>query len=204
MSCRLTPDNLEQNGYGLHACLAHAELVSFIKTYFFMKNPVIISYWLFNLLILAGGIYFLFLTPSPGDSLLKLFLGFPVFFLIIPVHELIHGIGYKMAGADTVSYKAIWKQLVFYAMADRFVANKIQFVLLAVAPFILLNASFIALFFYLPEPLSWVSYGALLMHTAGCSGDFALISFFYKHWKRSPVTYDDVAGEVSYFFLKND
>ena len=200
----LTPDNLEQNGYVLHVHLAHLDLVAFIKQYFFMKNPVTIFYWLFNLLLVSGGVCFLFLADSAGDSLLKLFLGFFVFFLIVPVHELIHGIGYKLAGAEKVTFKAVWKQMVFYAMADRFVANKKQFVLLAIAPFLLINTLFISLFFYLPEPFSWVSYGALLMHTAGCSGDFALMSYFYNYWEKNPVTYDDVAGQMSYFYLKKD
>ncbi|MBL0095147.1 MAG: DUF3267 domain-containing protein [Bacteroidetes bacterium] len=153
---------------------------------------------------MSGGVYFLFQTDSVGDSILKLFLGFFVFFLIVPIHELIHGIGYKLAGAEKVSYKAIWKQMIFYAMADRFVARKKQFVLLAIAPFVLINTLFITLFLYLPEPVSWVSYGALLMHTAGCSGDFALMSYFYNYWEKNPVTYDDVVGQMSYFFLKKD
>lgn len=204
MSSSLSAGNLEQNGYVLHYKLAHLDLIIFIKQFFFKKNPVIICYWLFNFLILSGGVFFLYQSASLGESLLKFFLGFPAFFLIIPIHELIHGIGYKLAGAEQVSYKAIWKQLVFYAMADKFLAFKIPFVLLAIAPFVLLNTLFICLFFYLPEPWSWVSYGALIMHTAGCSGDFALISYFYTYWEKDPVTFDDVAGKVSYFFVKND
>jgi hypothetical protein len=42
------------------------------------------------------------------------------------------------------------------------------------------------------------------MHTAGCSGDFALMSYFYNYWEKNPVTYDDVAGQMSYFYLKKD
>lgn len=199
----LTPENIEENGYVLHAHLTHSELVVFVKEYFFRKNPVIIFYWTFNVLVIGSGLFFLMQAASAGDSLLKLFLGFPAFFLIIPVHELIHGIGYKLAGASEVTYKAIWRQLIFYAMADRFVARKVQFVALAIAPFVLLNTIFIFLFFYLPAPWSWVGFGALIMHTAGCSGDFALISYFYCYWEKDPVTFDDVKGQQSYFFLKN-
>jgi hypothetical protein len=45
--------------------------------------------------------------------------------------------------------------------------------------------------------------GALFMHTGGCSGDFALISYFYIFLDNAPVTFDDVEGEVSCFFIKD-
>ncbi|MBL7923132.1 MAG: DUF3267 domain-containing protein [Bacteroidia bacterium] len=199
----LTPQNLDEKGYHLQDKLHHEQLVGFIKRYFFMMNPVNIFYWVFNVALLAAGVFLLWDHPAPGENVLKVFLGFFVFFLVIPVHELIHGIGYKLAGAEKVSYKAHWRQLVFYAMADRFVVSKIPFVLLALAPFLILNTAFIFLFCWMDEPWSWVMYGALIMHTAGCSGDFALISYFYTHWDKDPVTYDMVAGQESYFYVKN-
>jgi len=40
------------------------------------------------------------------------------------------------------------------------------------------------------------------MHTAGCSGDFALLSYFYSFWEKDPLTFDDVEAGVSYFYIK--
>ena len=200
----LTPNNLDSNGYEEHARLAHQELIVFVKDYFFRNNFIILFYWLFNIIIVVSGIYLIFSSPAVGIRFEKLLLGIAAFFLLIPVHELIHGLGYKLAGAPKVSYKAVWRQMVFYAMADQFVARKKAFILLAIAPFLLLNSLLIYLFFSIPEPYSWIAYGALLMHTAGCSGDFALMSYFITYWDKDPVTYDIVDGGVTFFYLKKD
>ncbi|MBK9716025.1 MAG: hypothetical protein IPO85_00595 [Saprospiraceae bacterium] len=42
----------------------------------------------------------------------------------------------------------------------------------------------------------------LLAHTAMCSGDFGLLSFFDFHKDKEPVTYDDVENKISYFYGK--
>ncbi len=202
MAVKLTPDNLEENGYALHTCLPHHELVTFVKGYFFKINLVIVFYWIFNFFMIGTAVFLLWQSEKTGANVLKMLTGLPAFFLIIPLHELIHGVGYKLAHAPVVTYKAIWRQLVFYAMADRFVAEKSAFVMLAIAPFLLINGLLIYLFTVLPESWSWVVYGCLIMHTAGCSGDFALISFFYEFWDKDPVTFDDVAGQRSYFYVK--
>lgn len=200
----LTPETLEANGYHLHEHLKHTELMAFVGRYFFKKNPVMHFYWIFNIVTILGGFILLYLSPDKiGPAMSKFCQGIAAFFLLIPIHELIHGIGYRLSGAKKVSYKAVWKQLVFYAMADRFVARGWPFVLTALAPFLLLNTLCIVLFFTLPPLWNWLAFGALVMHTAGCSGDFALISYFYTHWKSDPVTYDDVAAEESFFYLKN-
>jgi hypothetical protein len=41
-----------------------------------------------------------------------------------------------------------------------------------------------------------------LTHTAFCSGDFGLLSYFDFNKDKEVVTYDDRAGKVSYFYGK--
>ncbi|MBK7965723.1 MAG: DUF3267 domain-containing protein [Bacteroidetes bacterium] len=96
------------------------------------------------------------------------------------------------------------RNLFFYAMADGFITKKIPFVLLAIAPFILLNSLLILSLWIIPAAYNFSILGLLLMHTAGCSGDFALVSYFESFWKKDPVTYDDVKMKVSYFYIKED
>jgi len=199
----LQPDNLEANGYELHARLEHEDLMVFVKQYFFKKNAVMIFYWGFNLLMLAAVAYGMAVSEWPLKTIIsRFFLGFALFFPIIPLHEWIHGIGYKLVGAPSVQYKAVWKQLVFYAMADRFVTRATPFFLLAVAPFILINSACIFAFFTLPPMWNWLAMGLLVMHTMGCSGDFALMSYFREFRHRDPVTFDEVDNKVSWFYLK--
>lgn len=42
--------------------------------------------------------------------------------------------------------------------------------------------------------------GALLAHTAMCSGDFALLSYFDCQVDKQVVTYDDREKKISYFY----
>jgi hypothetical protein len=54
------------------------------------------------------------------------------------------------------------------------------------------------------EALQWVLYGALLFHTSGCIGDFALCSFLYENKHLTVYTYDDYAARKSYFYAEAD
>ncbi len=192
-------------GYEVHYHLKHDEIMPFVKAYMRKKNPVILSYWVFNFLLLAFIIFeFIYTSSAIGPDLNYFMLGFPCFMLLIPVHELLHGVGYKLAGAHQVQYKMILKKMVFYAMSDQFLTPKIAFVRLALAPFIIINSLLIVLTLILPEPYFWLCLGALFMHTAGCSGDFAMVSYFFTFWERDPITYDDVAAGESFFLLKAD
>lgn len=199
----MQPEELEQAGYRIHVRLDHRKLVDFIRPYLFRANPVMIFYWGFNLLLLGLGILYAYQDELGWNVCLWAAVGVPVFFLFIPVHELIHGIGYKLAGAPVVGYKAVWKQLVFYAMADRFVTRRKPFVILALAPFVLLNSVFLAGFLVSEGALRWLLWGLLFFHTSGCAGDFALVSYFYDWWPKDPVTYDAVETQES-FFLHRD
>ncbi len=200
----LTIENLELNGYSLHAVLHHSEIATFIKPYFFKWNFAMIFYRLFIILLTVYIIYTLRQTEAFWHFFLQVLFGIALFAFIIPIHELVHGIAYKISGAKKVSYKAEWKKFVFYAMADGFITKKISFVLLAIAPFILLNSIMILCLFLIPSTYYFVLLGLLLMHTAGCSGDFALVSYFETFWEKDPVTYDDVIAKVSYFYIRED
>lgn len=199
----LQPENLDANGYELHARLEHEELMVFVKQYLFKRNAVMLFYWGFNLVLLAAVVYGMAVSDLPVKKILnKFFLGFALFFPIIPLHEWIHGIGYKLAGARSVQYKAVWKQLVFYAMADRFVTHARPFFLLAIAPFAIINTACIIAAFTLPPQWNWLAIGLLVIHTMGCAGDFSLMSYFREYRHRDPVTYDEVDNKISWFYLK--
>lgn len=46
--------------------------------------------------------------------------------------------------------------------------------------------------------------GVLLAHTAMCSGDFGLLSYFEFNKEKNVVSYDDVENKISYFYAKLD
>ncbi len=195
---------------GLHyqpfAELEHAQLVAFTKDNIRPGTPVSTGYWLLN--AVHAGFIVLQLVRQPGaplpEALAHLGLGFFVFFVVlIPLHELIHGLGYKLVGAKVVSYHADWRKLTFYAAADGFVASSREFCGVALAPFTILNAGLLLGYGLAEPPVAWVCLGALLLHTGGCAGDFALVNFCYRHRRQALVTYDDVRAAKSFFYARH-
>jgi len=90
-------------GYKVNKVLEHQHLVAFVRSYLFRRDPLMVFYWLFNLLVLVMALVLLLRVGLDMDFLLDFFLGQGVFFLLIPLHEWIHGLGYRMAGAPQVS-----------------------------------------------------------------------------------------------------
>jgi len=200
---KILPEELTEQGYELCDQFEHTEIVPFIQPYLKPTNPIMVFYWAFNIIILLIAIISWIVLPSGKEgSVIKFGIGGALFALLIPIHELIHGIGYKLAGAPKVSYKAHLRKLIFYAMADRFVIAAKPFVLLAIAPFIIINSLLIIGIIIYSGPYSWLLAGALLMHTSGCAGDFALISYYYVNRRKEIVTYDDQSAQITYFFMK--
>ena len=153
--------------------------------------------------MLVLSVYSLIKSGAFLDHVSEFSLGIALFFLLVPIHELIHGFVYRCAGANKVSYKAVWKKFIFYAMADKFVTYKMPFMFIALAPFVVINSALILVIFFAPASQFFIWMGALFMHTAGCSGDFALVSYFYTFWDKDPVTFEYVEEKVSYFYIKD-
>jgi hypothetical protein len=67
-------------------------------------------------------------------------------------------------------------------------------------PFVLITGGLLILLSFLELYPFYVVLGILIPHTAGCSGDVALISYFYTNREKDIVTYDDIAKNTSYFY----
>ena len=200
---KIKPSALTSNGYELQSELYHSEIAVFVQPYIFRKNSASVFYWLFNLCVLTGSIYSIFTCDiGIGKSIGFFALGFCGLLPLIPLHELIHGLFYKIDGATVVQYKANFKKFIFYAMADQYVINFSSFVLLALAPFVIINSLLLVALVFSTGSLSFLFAGMLFVHTSGCAGDFALISYFLEHDYKHLVTYDDVAEGKSYFYKK--
>jgi hypothetical protein len=202
---RVKADQLTGLRYRPFAELEHARLVAFTRENIRFGSPVSTAYWVCNAAI-AGfiGLQLVRQDDAPlPEVLARLGLGFFVFFaVLLPLHELIHGLAYKLVGAKAVSYHADWRKLTFYAAADGFVASTREFYGVALAPFVIINAGLLLGYVLAGPPVAWVCLGALWLHTGGCAGDFALVSFLHRHRRKALVTYDDVAAAKSFFYAR--
>ncbi|MBK7304334.1 MAG: DUF3267 domain-containing protein [Saprospiraceae bacterium] len=80
---------------------------------------------------------------------------------------------------------------------------KREFEIVALAPFTFITTTLIIFLFVADNNWNLTISSVLLAHTAMCSGDFGLLSFFDFHKDKEPITYDDVENKISYFYGKN-
>ena len=86
--------------------------------------------------------------------------------------------------------------------ADKFVTNKKEFMFIALAPFVIINAIFLILLIFVSQPWALTILGVLFTHTAFSSGDFGLLSYFDFHKSLDVVTIDNKEKGESYFYGK--
>ncbi len=204
---KLKPAALPENGYELMDALDHQQLVPFVRTYLKKKTGFSIFYYLCNLL-LAGITGYLLVAGIPGsaDGFSERFshacYGLALSLLLLPLHEYLHVLAYKMNGAIHTSLDANLKKFYFMALADQFVASKREFQSIALAPFVVITLMLTRLLFLVQPGWIITVTATLLVHTGMCAGDFGLLSYMEWQQHRQPVTYDDVTAKISYFYGK--
>lgn len=203
----------ELRGDGRFECwlvLRHDELLPFVQEEFSRRSFILRFYILLNILLLLLMLVLGAWQAHQGlitagaiirYSTLGLALALTV---LVPVHEAIHGLAYKLVGAPRVQFGADIRKFIFYALADHFVVGRPAFRLVALAPFAAISFCVLCCIFFVPLTYQWLLLGVLLMHTGACAGDFAMLSFFRRYRDKEIYTYDDVPNRVSYFFRRKE
>lgn len=124
------------------------------------------------------------------------------FTIMVPIHELLHGLAFKIFGARKLKFGKDIKQMMFYVTVNNFVMNRRQFSVLALLPFITVTFVLLALELLVPGPLRWFCLSAMFWHATMCIGDFAMLSFFEKNKNLELYTFDDVSKKSTYFYVK--
>jgi hypothetical protein len=120
-------------------------------------------------------------------------------FLIIPIHEMLHGLAYKILGARKIIFGADPGQLIFFVTADRYPVSGNQVHFLTLTPFICINLLTIAAILFLWPGGVLFSAFFLLSHNLMCIGDFA-ISGFIARTGGKVFTFDEPERKKSYFY----
>lgn len=207
---RLQPDMLQNDpNYELLLVIEHSNLMPFLENYLFSKHRLMRMFWAYNILLFVALVIFAYNDIRNGHigwtTLLQQF-GWGIFLLFtvgIVIHEGIHGLAYKLCGAPKVNFGVNWKRLYFYAIADRFVIDRRQFIFVALAPFVVITLVTIIGILFSDVETRWVLWSVLFFHTNACAGDFAILTF-YAQYQTFPnlLTYDDQSDGKSYFYLK--
>lgn len=205
----LTPQEVKDSGkYSLLKELSHDKIIIFVMAQLKQLRWPITFFYGFNIVLLA--LIVLFTAGNIIHSYISwglywIYLGIGVIagmLVVIPFHELVHGLAYKLTGAPTVKFGADMKQMLFYASAPGFVAGKHDFYLVAFSPFVLINLLFLAGIMFGSPEIQWGSLVAIFMHSTMCVGDFAMVNYFASFPGKKVYTYDDKSEKRSYFYIK--
>lgn len=197
--------SLEAKGYSQFARYGFRELILPLREGLQARNIYQRLFMLFFFLGCiaagAGGTYWITSGQLTTVSFFKwLILGIPATFLLVPLHEMIHGIMFRWYGAKDVRYGVIWRYLMFYAVAHAFVTNYRQFRYIAMAPFVVISLLSAVVYFFVPAEGKALVLGLYSFHTLCCAGDFGLCGYFYIYRHQDPVSFDDANTGTSYFY----
>ncbi|SFC00912.1 Putative zincin peptidase [Alkalibacterium subtropicum] len=111
--------------------------------------------------------------------LISLALFFVIYFVLIVVHELIHGIFFKVFDPDgKVSFG--FKNGMAYATSPHSYYPKSRFIMICLAPFVFITAGLIVLLVLgLITESFFVFYASI--HAASCAGDFYWVVLLSRH-----------------------
>jgi hypothetical protein len=201
----ISPEELKESGYIQLDEMKHDDIVPFLQKYMKKRTAYSIFYYISNLILLGFvGYYFALGFGLSSYSFAMRFAhfsyGLGIAIALIPLHEYIHVLAYKSQGAQNTSYDANIKKFYFMALADKFVVNKKEFEVVALAPFIVISTILIGLLFLVNSDWVLTVFAVLFAHTAMCSGDFGLLSYFEFNKEKHVVTYDDIENKISYFY----
>ncbi|MDF1576365.1 MAG: DUF3267 domain-containing protein [Bacteroidales bacterium] len=205
---KLKPDveTLEMNkGYRKVMELDFSEMIPFVLSNIRKRGVIPLLYMSINVAFLAFMVIFAIWSfrdnqLSLGRIALQIFTGIVAgSFLVIPPHELLHGLAYRVLGARKIRFGMDLQQFIFYVTADRCPISRNELTLLALTPFVIINAVILAITVSWATNLTLFFTALLLSHNIMCIGDFAMITYAFS-LKGEIYTFDDLKKNKSYFY----
>lgn len=185
------------------AWLKHYEGPTFVADYYLTRRSWLT--WLHYVLIvlcIGGWIQAMRVADLPLRTWIVYHgLAIVLLVLVLPLHELLHGLAYWVVGARDIRFAVSWRQGYAFATAHHFVTTKREFFGVALTPFVVISVALVALLVAVPT-LQVVFWAVLLIHTSGTCGDLALLNFYWLHRHHTIYTYDDAELQTSYFFTR--
>jgi len=207
---KLAPEDLlDENEFELMTEVSHQDLKEFVVAQITQEKLIIRSYSIYQLILVLLFMYFL------SKSVVLAIKGFPemlipialatVFSLsaLVVIHELLHVLAYLLTGARKISFGAIIKKFVFYALADRQVISPGAFRIVALAPFVVVKlACLIGIVIFLNQQLMYFFITVMCLHSLFCAGDIAMLAFYHIHSEKEIYNFDDKAMGKTYFYSR--
>ncbi|MBB6459300.1 DUF3267 domain-containing protein [Flammeovirga kamogawensis] len=143
----------------------------------------------------------LFLSnANPEFSLFMIGLGLLCIPFLIIIHELIHGIAYKICGAKNVYYGHEIKKFLFYAASDNHIVTGKQLAFIALLPLFVIGVILLGLMVIDTTHLN--AYLSLFcFHIISCGGDIAAVNFLLLHGIDNIATKDVKQTSMTYYYI---
>lgn len=182
--------------------MRHASLADFVIEYF-IRRPSWLTR-LHHLMSIATVVAIIWTALATNRSWRACLIDFglalvALFLVILPLHELLHALAYRLAGARDIRWDYSLRMAAVWVIAHRFVATAGPFIFVALAPFVVLNALLVAGAIVFPKLAVFLLF-VLLWHLHGAIGDWSLLNFIWIHRRRGFWTYDDAESGTSFFY----
>jgi hypothetical protein len=207
-----TPSIEELNNtarFEILASVEHARIKDFVLSQVMEDRRIVPYYMIYQTALFLAAIFFLtrsVVLALRGESAYLLIaigaVGFSLTLLVV-IHELMHGLVLKLAGAPKVSFGMVPGKFIFYAEADKFVLGRKPFLWVAFTPLILVQiVTAILIIAWFTQPLVYFPLMVMCIHSFFCAGDIALATLFFRFPGQEVFTYDDHERKTSYYFVR--
>ena len=222
----IAPERLQEHGYYLFARFEFEELIDVISGELRRRTPHMVAYWALLAVFAAGALGTSVVVARSavwvpfGGALAAVAGMIPV----IPLHELLHALAFRIRGARRIRFGARLRYLMFYAIARDFVADYREMLFILYLPAAVISLAIVGAALILGlEPataagltefvggsgegafvpvvvsaLSWLGF----IHWSACAGDAALASYMWRHRHLGSVTGDEGEHLVTSFYVR--
>jgi hypothetical protein len=200
-------EDLDDKGrFRLLITVPYKDLIGFVFEYLKKRSVLIFIFWSLCILFLSVALIIRIKVAGQFAFSRILFhsltgsLFLPI--LCIPFHEFLHIIPYWFSGAKNIRVGMDLKQYLFYVTAHRYVAAPLQFIIVALTPFLVISAGLTVLIIILPGLWKWSLSLFMFVHATMCAGDFALLNLYFLNRDKKIYTWDDLDKKEAYFYEK--
>ena len=200
----MTVNDLRESGrFELVDTIEQEATLAWLRRYLFSAGAITVPFWLLNaaLLGIVAAVWSRAGLPAI-DAFSMLAMGMcGGYVVLLPVHEYVHAAAYRLMGAPSARVHYLLRDLTAFCTAPDYVMTGHQFLFVALAPFVVVNAGLVAMASLAPPGApALAAIGALLLHVGACSGDIAFVEYVWRHRSAPLYTYDEGQSLRMHFY----
>src|SRR5690242_7637832 len=190
--------------YTLLTTLQHTAVAKFVAEYYQQRRTLwVLAHYALQLIVIVAWIAVGQMAGLSAESFILIAIASVIgSIILVPVHETLHGLAYRLLGATDVRFALSLRKLYAYAIADRFVVDRREFIFVALLPFVRISAILVMAAIAL-EPYRAFLLAMLFYHTTGTNGEWAIVNYLRLNTEHELYSYDDAYKRESYFYARN-